>query len=87
MMCKLGFDISLQELNPEERAFCQNAVAGYNRLKNDTLRYLYRTANATGSGKKEYQNIFFRGNPDAPFAIVCPDGDFRMSGRCMKDFL
>jgi alpha-galactosidase len=37
MMCKLGFDISLKELNPEERAFCQNAVADYNRLKNVIL--------------------------------------------------
>jgi alpha-galactosidase len=60
MMCKFSFDISLKELNPEERACCQNAVAGYNPLKNDILRYLYRTAKATGSGKKEYQNILFQ---------------------------
>lgn len=32
-MCKLGFDISLKELNANEQAFCQEAVANYNRLK------------------------------------------------------
>ncbi|GHV51678.1 alpha-galactosidase [Bacteroidia bacterium] len=33
MMCKLGFDISLKELDEKELAYCQSAVANYNRLK------------------------------------------------------
>lgn len=33
MMCKLGFDLGLKELKPEELAFCQEAVANYKRLK------------------------------------------------------
>ena len=33
MMCKLGFDIGLKELAPDELAYCQNAVANYKRLK------------------------------------------------------
>jgi alpha-galactosidase len=33
MMCKLGFDISLKELNTDEQAFCRQAVADYKRLK------------------------------------------------------
>ncbi|PUZ24409.1 alpha-galactosidase [Chitinophaga costaii] len=34
MMCKLGFDINVKELRPEEQAFCKSAVATYNRVKN-----------------------------------------------------
>ncbi len=33
MMCKLGFDIRLNEMKPEELAYCKNAVSNYNRLK------------------------------------------------------
>ncbi|MDR3142140.1 MAG: alpha-galactosidase [Tannerellaceae bacterium] len=33
MMCKLGFDISLKEMDEKELAYCQGAVANYNRLK------------------------------------------------------
>lgn len=33
MMCKLGFDISLEELSDKERQFCSDAVANYKRLK------------------------------------------------------
>jgi alpha-galactosidase len=33
MMCKLGFDISLKEMDEKELAYCQEAVANYNRLK------------------------------------------------------
>jgi alpha-galactosidase len=33
MMCKLGFDISLEEMDEKELAYCQLAVANYNRLK------------------------------------------------------
>ena len=33
MMCKFGFDISLNSLNQEEREFCKEAVVNYKRLK------------------------------------------------------
>lgn len=32
-MCKLGFDMSLKELTPEEMDFCRDAVANWNSLK------------------------------------------------------
>lgn len=34
MQCKLGFDINVKELPKDEQAFCQSAVATYNRIKN-----------------------------------------------------
>ncbi|MDR0431428.1 MAG: alpha-galactosidase [Tannerellaceae bacterium] len=33
MMCKLGFDINLKEMDEKELSYCQNAVANYNRMK------------------------------------------------------
>ena len=33
MMCKLGFDLSLDELSADELSFCQQAVANFKRLK------------------------------------------------------
>lgn len=33
MMCKLGFDISLKELDENEKIYCKEAVANYTRLK------------------------------------------------------
>ncbi|MDR1937420.1 MAG: alpha-galactosidase [Tannerellaceae bacterium] len=33
MMCKLGFDISLKEMDDKELGYCRLAVANYNRLK------------------------------------------------------
>lgn len=33
MMCKFGFDISIQEMSADEQAFCKQAVANYNSLK------------------------------------------------------
>ena len=33
MMCKLGFDISLKEMDEKELAYCRGAVANWNRLK------------------------------------------------------
>lgn len=32
-MCKLGFDIGLHDMAPADKAFCQNALKEYNRLK------------------------------------------------------
>lgn len=37
MMCKLGFDLGLKELNADELAFCQEAVAIFKRLKKTIL--------------------------------------------------
>ena len=33
MMCKLGFDIKMSDLNPNEQVYCRQAVTEYNRLK------------------------------------------------------
>lgn len=33
MMCKFGFDISIEEMNADEQTFCKEAVANYNSLK------------------------------------------------------
>lgn len=32
-MCKLGFDIGLHDMAPADKAFCQNSLKEYNRLK------------------------------------------------------
>ncbi|MDR2811081.1 MAG: alpha-galactosidase [Tannerellaceae bacterium] len=37
MMCKLGFDISLKEMDEKEQTYCRQAVAHYNRLKDVIL--------------------------------------------------
>jgi alpha-galactosidase len=37
MMCKLGFDISLSDMDEKELAYCKQAVANYNRLKDVIL--------------------------------------------------
>lgn len=43
MMCKLGFDIRLDELSAPDRGFCKMAVANYNRIKPEVLEGdLYR---------------------------------------------
>lgn len=43
MMCKLGFDISLKEMNSDEQQFCKDVVADYNRLREVILDgHLYR---------------------------------------------
>lgn len=33
MMCKLGFDIRINEMKPEEQEYCYNAVKNFNRLQ------------------------------------------------------
>ena len=33
MMCKFGFDISIEEMTADEQTFCKQAVANYNRFK------------------------------------------------------
>ncbi len=37
MLCKLGFDMSLKNLTPDEMTYCKTAVANYKRLENITL--------------------------------------------------
>ena len=37
MMCKMGFDISLKEMNDDEMKYCQEAVPNYKRLKGTIL--------------------------------------------------
>ncbi len=37
MMCKFGFDIDLNQLTPDEKAFCKEAVKNYNRMKKTVL--------------------------------------------------
>lgn len=37
MMCKLGFDIKLTDMNRDEAAYCREAVKNYNRLKGVVL--------------------------------------------------
>ena len=37
MMCKMGFDISLKEMNDDEMKYCQEADANYKRLKGTLL--------------------------------------------------
>ena len=38
MMCKMGFDISLKEMNEDEMKYCQEAVDVYKRQKDYLIR-------------------------------------------------
>ena len=50
MMCKLGFDIKMSDLNPNEQVYCRQAVTEYNRLKPVILESdLYRLVSPYGS--------------------------------------
>ena len=50
MMCKLGFDIKMSDLNPNEQVYCRQAVTEYNRLKPIILEGdLYRLVSPYGS--------------------------------------
>lgn len=50
MMCKLGFDIKMSDLNPNEQVYCRQAVTEYNRLKPVILEGdLYRLVSPYGS--------------------------------------
>lgn len=49
MMCKLGFDIKMSDMNQGEHKFCEQAVANYNRLKPVILEGdLYRLVSPYG---------------------------------------
>ncbi|WP_455587760.1 alpha-galactosidase [Bacteroides sp.] len=50
MMCKLGFDIKMSDLNENEQKYCRQAVSEYNRLKPAILEGdLYRLVSPYGS--------------------------------------
>ncbi|MDR1090795.1 MAG: alpha-galactosidase [Prevotella sp.] len=50
MMCKLGFDIKLDDMNQNEHVYCNEAVKNYNRLKPAILEGdLYRLVSPYGS--------------------------------------
>lgn len=68
MMCKLGFDIKLTDMRPEEVAYCREAVKNYHRLKPIVLDGdLYRLVSPYGSqhtasmyvGKNQQQAVLF----------------------------
>lgn len=68
MMCKLGFDIKLTDMHPEEVAYCREAVKNYHRLKPIVLDGdLYRLVSPYGSqhtasmyvGKNQQQAVLF----------------------------
>lgn len=49
MMGKLGFDINLDDLKPQEQQFCKQSIANYNRLKETILDGdLYRLVSPYG---------------------------------------
>lgn len=50
MMCKLGFDIKLEDMNQNEHLYCDQAVKNYNRLKPVILEGdMYRPVSPYGS--------------------------------------
>ena len=50
MMCKLGFDIKLEDMNQNEHLYCDQAVKNYNRLKPVILEGdMYRLVSPYGS--------------------------------------
>ena len=50
MMCKLGFDIKLEDMNQNEHLYCDQAVKNYNRLKPVILEgEMYRLVSPYGS--------------------------------------
>lgn len=50
MMCKLGFDIKLNDMNQNDHLYCNQAVKNYNRLKSVILEGdLYRLVSPYGS--------------------------------------
>lgn len=50
MMCKLGFDIKMDDMNENDHVYCNQAVKNYNRLKPAILEGdLYRLVSPYGS--------------------------------------
>ena len=67
MMCKLGFDIKMSDLNSNEQVYCRQAVSEYNRLKPVILEGdLYRLVSPYGSNHTSSMYV----NKDKNQAIV-----------------
>ncbi len=67
MMCKLGFDIKMSDLNPNEQVYCRQAVTDYNRMKPVILEGdLYRLVSPYGSNHTSSMYV----NKDKNQAIV-----------------
>lgn len=67
-MCKLGFDIGLKELNANELAYCQTAVANYKRLKTVILDgELYRLVSPYDGN---HMAVMYTSATDAAKAVV-----------------
>ena len=67
MMCKLGCDIKMSDLNPNEQVYCRQAVTEYNRLKPVILEGdLYRLVSPYGSNHTSSMYV----NKDKNQAIV-----------------
>ncbi len=67
MMCKLGFDIKMSDLTPNEQVYCRQAVTEYNRLKPVILEGdLYRLVSPYGSNHTSSMYV----NKDKNQAIV-----------------
>ena len=67
MLCKLGFDIKMSDLNPNEQVYCRQAVTEYNRLKPVILEGdLYRLVSPYGSNHTSSMYV----NKDKNQAIV-----------------
>jgi alpha-galactosidase (melibiase) len=67
MMCKLGFDIKMSDLNQNEQMYCRQAVSEYNRLKPIILEGdLYRLVSPYGSNHTSSMYV----NKDKNQAVV-----------------
>ena len=67
MMCKLGFDIKMSDLNQNEQMYCRQAVSEYNRLKPVILEGdLYRLVSPYGSNHTSSMYV----NKDKNQAVV-----------------
>ena len=67
MMCKLGFDIKMSDLNQNEQLYCRQAVSEYNRLKPVILEGdLYRLVSPYGSNHTSSMYV----NKDKNQAVV-----------------
>ena len=58
MMCKLGFDIKLEDMNQNEHLYCDQAVKNYNRLKPVILEGdMYRLVSPYGSNHTSSMSV------------------------------
>ena len=70
-MCKLGFDIKLEDMNQNEHLYCDQAVKNYNRLKPVILEGdLYRLVSPYGSN---HTSSMFVGKDNKTAAVFAFD--------------